>query len=80
MVSQPIKIIWYDGTTRLFPSKDVELLAIYEGYEKGWGMDPAPSPNFYLFKNAQEYWLVELGGEGAMCPLTNEQASKLLNQ
>jgi len=71
---------WYDGTTRLFPSKDVELLAIYEGYEKGWGMYPAPTPNFYLFKNAQGYWLAELSGEGAMCPLTNEQANKLLNQ
>lgn len=71
---------WYDGTTRLFPNKDVELLAIYEGYEKGCGMDPAPGTNFYLFKNAQGYWLAELGGEGAMCPLTNEQASKLLNQ
>ena len=74
------KDYWYDGTTRLFPSKDVELLAIYEGYEKGWGMDPAPTPNFYLFKNAQGYWLAELSGEGAMCPLTNEQVSKLLNQ
>ena len=74
------KDYWYDGTTRLFPSKDVELLAIYEGYEKGWGMDPAPTPNFYLFKNAQGYWLAELSGEGAMCPLTNEQANKLLNQ
>ena len=74
------KDYWYDGTTRLFPSKDVELLAIYEGYEKGWGMDPAPTPNFYLFKNAQGYWLAELSGKGAMCPLTNEQVSKLLNQ
>ena len=74
------KDYWYDGTTRLFPSKDVELLAIYEGYEKGCGMDPAPGTNFYLFKNAQGYWLAELGGEGAMCPLTNEQASKLLNK
>ena len=74
------KDYWYDGTTRLFPSKDVELLAIYEGYEKGWGMYPAPTPNFYLFKNAQGYWLAELSGEGAMCPLTNEQVSKLLNR
>ena len=74
------KDYWYDDTTRLFQNKDVELLAIYEGYEKGWGMDPAPTPNFYLFKNAQGYWLAELSGEGAMCPLTNEQASKLLNQ
>ena len=73
---------WYYGTTRLFQNKDVELLAIYKGYrrKKGDGMDPTPETNFYLFKNAQGYWLVELGGEGAMCPLTNEQASKLLNQ
>ena len=74
------KDYWYDGTTRLFPSKDVELLAIYEGYEKGCGMDPAPGTNFYLFKNAQGYFLAELGGKGAMCPLTDEQANKLLNQ
>ena len=74
------KDYWYDGTTRLFPSKDVELLAIYEGYEKGWGMDPAPSPNFYLFKNAQGYWLAELSGEGAMCPLTNEQVRQLTDE
>ena len=73
---------WYYGTTRLFQNKDVELLAIYKGYrrKKGDGMDPTPETNFYLFKNAQGYWLAELGGEGAMCPLTNEQASKLLNQ
>ena len=76
------KDYWYDGTTRLFQNKDVELLAIYKGYrrKKGDGMDPTPETNFYLFKNAQGYWLAELGGEGAMCPLTNEQASKLLNQ
>ena len=76
------KNYWYDDTTRLFQNKDVELLAIYKGYrrKKGDGMDPTPETNFYLFKNAQGYWLVELSGEGAMCPLTNEQASKLLNQ
>ena len=74
------KDYWYDGTTRLFPSKDVELVAIYEGYEKGSGMDPTPATNFYLFKNAQGYFLAELGGKGAMCPLTDEQANKLLNQ
>ena len=74
------KNYWYDDTTRLFQNKDVELLAIYEGYEKGWGMDPAPSPNFYLFKNAQGYWLAELSGEGAMCPLTNEQVRQLTDE
>ena len=71
---------WYYGTTRMFPNKDVELLAIYEGYEIGCGMDPTPATNFYLFKNAQGYFLAELGGKGAMCPLTDEQVSKLLNQ
>ena len=74
------KNYWYDGTTRLFPNKDVDLLAIYEGYEIGCGMDPTPATNFYLFKNAQGYFLAELGDKGAMCPLTDEQANKLLNQ
>ena len=74
------KDYFYYGTTRLFPNKEVELLAIYEGYRKGCGFDSTPTTNFYLFKNAQGYWLAELGGEGAMCPLTNEQVSKLLNQ
>ena len=73
---------WYYGTTRLFQNKDVELLAIYKGYrrKKGDGMDPTPETNFYLFKNAQGYWLAELGGEGAMCPLTDEQVRQLTNE
>ena len=70
---------WYYGTTRMFPNKDVELLAIYKGYRKGCGLDNTPTTNFYLFKNAQGYWLAELGGEGAMCPLTNEQVRQLTN-
>ena len=74
------KDYFYYGTTRLFPNKEVELLAIYVGYWKGCGFDSTPTTNFYLFKNAQGYWLAELGGEGAMCPLTDEQVSKLLNQ
>ena len=74
------KNYWYDGTTRLFQNKDVELLAIYVGRPGGCRMDSPPGTNLYLFKNAQGYWLVELGGEGAMCPLTNEQVSKLLNR
>ena len=74
------KNYWYDGTTRLFPNKGVELLAIYEGYQKGCGMDPTPGTNFYLFKNAQGYWLAELGGEGAMCSLTKEQVRQLTDE
>ena len=74
------KDYWYDGTTRLFPNKDVELLAIYEGYEIGCGMDPTPATNFYLFKNAEGYWLAELGGVVVMSPLTNEQVRQLTDE
>ncbi|WP_314917452.1 hypothetical protein [Capnocytophaga gingivalis] len=52
----------------------------YYSRKGGSGMDPTPATNFYLFKNAQGYFLAELGGKGAMCPLTDEQANKLLNQ
>ena len=74
------KNYWYDGTTRLFQNKDVELLAIYVGRPGGCRMDSPPGTNLYLFKNAEGYWLAELGSEVVMSPLTNEQVSKLLNQ
>ena len=74
------KNYWYDGTTRLFQNKDVELLAIIVGRRGGCRVDSAPGTNLYLFKNAEGYWLAELGREGVMCPLTNEQVSKLLNR
>ena len=74
------KNYWYDGTTRLFQNKDVELLAIYVGRPGGCRVDSAPGTVLYLFKNAEGYWLAELGREGVMSPLTNEQVSKLLNR
>ena len=74
------KNYWYDGTTRLFQNKDVELLAIYVGRPGGCRMDSPPGTNLYLFKNAEGYWLAELGGVVVMSPLTNEQVSKLLNR
>ena len=74
------KNYWYDGTTRLFQNKDVELLAIIVGRRGGCRVDSAPGTNLYLFKNAEGYWLAELGREGVMSPLTNEQVSKLLNR
>jgi len=43
-------------------------------------VDSAPGTVLYLFKNAEGYWLAELGREGVMSPLTNEQVSKLLNR
>ena len=74
------KNYWYDGTTRLFQNKDVELLAIIVGRPGGCRVDSPPGTNLYLFKNAEGYWLAELGREGVMSPLTNEQVSKLLNR
>ena len=74
------KNYWYDGTTRLFQNKDVELLAIIVGRPGGCRMDSPPGTNLYLFKNAEGYWLAELGGVVVMSPLTNEQVSKLLNR
>ena len=74
------KNYWYDGTTRLFQNKDVELLAIIVGRPGGCRMDSPPGTNLYLFKNAEGYWLAELGSEVVMSPLTNEQVSKLLNR
>ena len=74
------KNYWYDGTTRLFQNKDVELLAIIVGRPGGCRMDSPPGTNLYLFKNSEGYWLAELGREGVMSPLTNEQVSKLLNR
>ena len=44
------KDYFYYGTTRLFQNKDVELLAIYEGYRKGCGFDSTPTTNLYLFR------------------------------
>ena len=74
------KNYWYDGTTRLFQNKDVELLAIIVGRPGGCRMDSPPGTNLYLFKNAQGYWLAELGREGVMCPLTNEQVRQLTDE
>ncbi|MEB3040842.1 DKNYY domain-containing protein [Capnocytophaga gingivalis] len=74
------KDYWYDGTTRLFQNKDVELLAIIVGRQQGCRVDSAPGTVLYLFKNAGGYWLAELGREGVMSPLTDEQVSKLLNR
>ena len=74
------KNYWYDGTTRLFQNKDVELLAIIVGRPGGCRVDSPPGTVLYLFKNAEGYWLAELGGVVVMSPLTNEQVSKLLNR
>ncbi|MDO4880501.1 MAG: DKNYY domain-containing protein [Capnocytophaga sp.] len=53
----------YFERTRLFKNKNVELLAVYEGYRKGCGQDTTPTTNYYLFKNVEGYWIAELGGE-----------------
>ena len=53
----------YYYTTQLIVSKQAELLAVYRGDRRGWcGNDTTVATNYYLFKNAEGYWLVKIGG------------------
>lgn len=45
---------------KIIKSNDWQLLAIYGGYRMGCGEDPQPASNFYLFKNEEGYFLVEI--------------------
>ncbi len=49
----------YDENIKIIKSKEIELLAIFSGYRKGCGLDPEPGSDFYLFKNAEGFWLVK---------------------
>ena len=53
----------FHSKTRLIKSKDVQLLGVFTGYRLGCGMDETPSSNYYLFKNIDGYWLVQISGE-----------------
>jgi len=61
------KDYYYYGTTRLFKNKNVEVLARYTGYRMGCSQDRTPTTDYYLFKNAEGYWLAELGNENIIC-------------
>ena len=60
------KDYYYYGTTRLFKNKNVEVLARYTGYRMGCSQDRTPTTDYYLFKNAEGYWLAELGDENVI--------------
>ena len=61
------KDYYYYGTTRLFKNKNVELLAVYTGYRQWCSRDNTPTTDYCLFKNAEGYWLFELGNENIIC-------------
>lgn len=53
----------YQNTQKIIKSKDIELLAIFTGYRMGCSQDTHPGSNFYLFKNFEGYWLVEISNK-----------------
>lgn len=50
----------YSNGTRVIKSDNLEILASYPGYRLGCGLDPAPSSNFYLFRNVEGFWWVKM--------------------
>ncbi|WP_281233975.1 DKNYY domain-containing protein [Flavobacterium gelatinilyticum] len=49
----------YYRNKRIIKSSGIELLAVFEGYRKGCGIDSNPVSDFYLFKNTEGFWLVK---------------------
>ena len=47
---------------RLIKSDKAELLASYQGHRHYCSHPSMPASDFYLFKNAEGYWLVKIGG------------------
>lgn len=54
--------LYYNGA-RLIKSDKFALLAIFPGYRQGCGEDPTPASNFYLFQNAEGYWLFKFSND-----------------
>lgn len=49
------------GNTQIIKSEELEILAAYPGYRKGCGLDETPTSNYYLFKNIEGFWWVQIG-------------------
>jgi hypothetical protein len=47
----------YSGYNRIIRNEQLELLGTFTGYRPGCGLDKTPSSDYYLFKNAEGYWL-----------------------
>jgi len=45
---------------KIIKSKDLNLLAIFNGYRMGCSQDTTPTSNYYLFKNFEGHWIVEI--------------------
>ena len=52
----------YYFSIRLIKSDKAELLASYQGHRHYCSHPSMPASDFYLFKNAEGYWLVKIGG------------------
>ena len=52
----------YYLSIRLIKSDKAELLASYQGHRHYCSHPSMPASDFYLFKNAEGYWLVKIGG------------------
>ncbi|TDX87089.1 DKNYY domain-containing protein [Epilithonimonas xixisoli] len=61
---------------KIIKSKNIELLGIFTGYRKGCSQDRSPGSNYYLFKNIEGYWLVQISDNVTIRNLGN----KLPNQ
>ncbi|MFH6991231.1 DKNYY domain-containing protein [Flavobacterium sp. FlaQc-48] len=54
----------YCKNSKIIKSAGLELLAAFPGYRGGFcGNDPTPISDFYLFKNAEGFWLVKKSDE-----------------
>ncbi|MHA7058819.1 DKNYY domain-containing protein [Aquimarina sp. M1] len=50
----------YLNYQKIIKSKNLEILSIFSGYRKQCSQDDQASSNYYLFKNIEGYWLVEI--------------------
>jgi hypothetical protein len=50
----------YLNNYRTLKKEGIRLLALYEGYRPGCGLDKHPSSDFYLFENKEGYWCVKV--------------------
>jgi hypothetical protein len=50
----------YHYNKKIIKNEELEILSIFSGYRKGCSRDTQASSNYYLFKNIEGYWLVEI--------------------
>lgn len=53
----------YSGSAQIIKSDGLEILASYPGYRKGCGLDTVPTSNYYLFKNTEGFWWVNVSNK-----------------